>query len=378
MSCALVVALLHSFGPLARPYTWFLPLRLLNDVVGRAFSPFLLLASYVLGWSVRPTGKSELRRVIQGVREDRRRVSAMAAVGAVAFITASSSAYLWPGHTALDLASVFVGTAWILLALRYRGHDRQLRRGTTEIAVTLLSFLLVSYVFTIVKAHLFIVATPRDSVLIALEEQVFSTPLHRLVAAYARRHPDLVLLSDAVYFRIFEHMAVLSLFLSGVGSTVVRHRYTTALCLCYLLGAPSYFLLPTFGPVYYEPEAFEHLRQLPLFANEIQATLLNNTHGAVRRDLAEIRTYGFIAAMPSLHMAHELVMLHYARASSAFFILSGIFSALTALSVLVLGWHYALDVVGSLALAAMSIWLAERIGTRAYPACVAKVQVKQP
>jgi membrane-associated phospholipid phosphatase len=50
--------------------------------------------------------------------------------------------------------------------------------------------------------------------------------------------------------------------------------------------------------------------------------------------------------MPSLHMAHETIMLFYSRRSSIMLLFSGLFWLSSFVAVLVLGWHYFFDVIG--------------------------------
>ena len=69
-------------------------------------------------------------------------------------------------------------------------------------------------------------------------------------------------------------------------------------------------------------------------------------------------------------MAHEFVLLYYARSSRPFFVLSGLFVGLTWISTLGLGWHYSIDIVGGLALAAFSVWVADRGARQLFPTAI--------
>jgi hypothetical protein len=71
----------------------------------------------------------------------------------------------------------------------------------------------------------------------------------------------------------------------------------------------------------------------------IQRLLQHSTDAVVRGELEVINTYAFIAGMPSLHMAHETVMLFFSRKSPVMFLLSLTFWVLSFIAVLVLGWH---------------------------------------
>jgi hypothetical protein len=93
----------------------------------------------------------------------------------------------------------------------------------------------------------------------------------------------------------------------------------------------------------------------------IQDFLRSATEAAVNGQLKTIDTYAFIAGMPSLHMAHETVMLHFSRRSRAMFAMSLVFWAGSLMSVLVLGWHYLFEVLAGIALACLALGAAARI-----------------
>jgi hypothetical protein len=74
-----------------------------------------------------------------------------------------------------------------------------------------------------------------------------------------------------------------------------------------------------------------------------------------------IETYEFIACMPSLHMAHETVMLFFSRHSLIMAVFSGAFWLASFVAVLVLGWHYLFDVFAGMLLAALVIVTVQRV-----------------
>jgi membrane-associated phospholipid phosphatase len=71
--------------------------------------------------------------------------------------------------------------------------------------------------------------------------------------------------------------------------------------------------------------------------------------------------------MPSLHIAHELVMLYFARSSKLAFPVSLAFTALTTVAVVALGWHYPSDLVAGAVLAVFAIALARWQSDRLLP-----------
>jgi membrane-associated phospholipid phosphatase len=104
-----------------------------------------------------------------------------------------------------------------------------------------------------------------------------------------------------------------------------------------------------------------------LAANYVQAALFNNTAAVNEGRAASIQTWGYIACMPSLHMAHEFVMLYFARRSPIFFAGTLVFFMLTAVAVVALGWHYPSDILAGVGLGAVAIVISRYLGVRLFP-----------
>jgi membrane-associated phospholipid phosphatase len=101
--------------------------------------------------------------------------------------------------------------------------------------------------------------------------------------------------------------------------------------------------------------------------NYVQAVLFRNTSAINEGTATGIQTWGYVACMPSLHMAHELVMLYFARHSRVFFVGTLIFFLLTAVAVVALGWHYPTDILAGMLLGIVAILLSRGIGARMFP-----------
>jgi membrane-associated phospholipid phosphatase len=133
--------------------------------------------------------------------------------------------------------------------------------------------------------------------------------------------------------------------------------YTTAQSVNWLLGAGSYFLLPSLGPIYAEPSAFAGLPHSE--AARLQGVLLDQRLDFLRDPGAA--TPQSIAAFASLHISMSftaVVAAHLLGAGRRLRTGLWIWFAVTALDTIYLGWHYVLDDVGGLALGALALVLA--------------------
>jgi hypothetical protein len=136
--------------------------------------------------------------------------------------------------------------------------------------------------------------------------------------------------------------------------------YVTAQSLNWVLGAGSYFLLPSLGPVYATPSNFEGIQGTG--ATALQEVLMRQRLEFLHDPL--IGNAQSIAAFSSLHvsifftgaLAAHVLGLHRGVKAAAWFLL-----ALTATATIYLGWHYIVDDIGGLAIGAMAILLARAL-----------------
>jgi membrane-associated phospholipid phosphatase len=268
-----------------------------------------------------------------------------------------------PYHGPLD--AIAVGAMGALVAKRFPSATWHRFLGHTACAI--LIFTAVCYWFTVVKALTFVGSTQRDVDILALEHTLTGIYPHRWLAAWASERATWVRWFDWAYLRIFDHMAVTTAFLIGLRDLRQRTEFLGALSICYLLGAPLYLLCPAAGPAYFDPAQFTFLREQDLAVNYVQAALYENTVAVNEGRARLLHTWSYIACMPSLHMAHESVMLFYVRASRPALAISVAFIVLTGVAVVALGWHYPTDILGGLALAAVAILIARWQSSRLLP-----------
>ncbi len=133
--------------------------------------------------------------------------------------------------------------------------------------------------------------------------------------------------------------------------------YTTAQSLNWLLGAGSYFLLPSLGPIYAEPAAFANLPVSGV--TQLQDLLLDQRVEFLRDPAAG--TAQSIAAFASLHVSiffTGVLAAHLLRLGRRVKVGAWALLGVTIASTIYLGWHYVLDDVGGLILGALAIGLA--------------------
>ena len=127
-----------------------------------------------------------------------------------------------------------------------------------------------------------------------------------------------------------------------------------------MLGAASYFLLPSLGPIYYEPQAFAHLPHSEV--TRLQDMLLDQrVEFLVHPTTATPQS---IAAFASLHISMSLtaaLAAHLLGLGRRLKIALWTWLALTTLATVYLGWHYVLDDIAGLVIAAGALLVARAL-----------------
>ena len=163
-----------------------------------------------------------------------------------------------------------------------------------------------------------------------------------------QEHPTLMRFLDEVYHHGYLFMALCTLLLyMNHGPRHVRHL-VTSMGVLYLLGVAFTALWPTLGPCFFEPASYKWLRQLGLESAASQSMLRGQQKAAMEAfalaETREIRAFSGIAALPSLHVGHLLLLVRFA--SAYFPRLNWVFvpaTLLTWVATLAFGWHYLMD-----------------------------------
>ncbi len=149
--------------------------------------------------------------------------------------------------------------------------------------------------------------------------------------------------------------------------------YVTALCLNWLLGAVTYYLVPSLGPVFVQPERYA---VLPETGVSLLQENLARARLEVLADPTGADAIAGVAGFASLHCSvvfTAVLMSHLARLPVFVRVALWVFLLLTITATAYFGWHYLIDDVAGLLLGAVSVIIAERV-TRRAPTTVEEVE----
>lgn len=131
--------------------------------------------------------------------------------------------------------------------------------------------------------------------------------------------------------------------------------YITTLSICWLLGALSYYLVPSLGPAYAEKPLFSSLPDTGV--SRLQDTLFDH-RAEVLFDPQASSTVQSIAAFASLHIAvlfAAALLAQLAGAPRMLRIGLWTFLALTSIATIYFGWHYVVDDIAGLLIGAVAV-----------------------
>lgn len=133
--------------------------------------------------------------------------------------------------------------------------------------------------------------------------------------------------------------------------------YITAVGVDWVLGITLYYVFPTVGPIYAEPEVFARLAETP--SSRLAALMLRERADVVADPFGTSAVQN-IAAFASLHVAITVTAVLIAqRAGVAAWLRRTLwgFLGLTVLATVYLGWHYLVDAVGGFVVGAVAMYV---------------------
>jgi len=200
--------------------------------------------------------------------------------------------------------------------------------------------------------------TPQDDWMLRLDRDIFgghspAVLLHDLLGTDTAAHPL------AFFYKIFTYVCTLSIVgcLAFLDDLRRAHVMVIAGMWTWILGTASYYAIPTLGPVFSAPQEFSMLPHTAVTAMvngniEDRAFFLADPHNP--------KAFVGISAFASLHVGFTttvLLMMIYLRKRLLAWLV-GIYLVPVVLATIYFGWHFSLDLVGGVALAAASVGIA--------------------
>lgn len=133
--------------------------------------------------------------------------------------------------------------------------------------------------------------------------------------------------------------------------------YVTALCINWVLGAASYYWMPSLGPFIAKPSMFTDLPTTGV--TRLQSALATGRE-LYRHDPFASDSVQSVAAFASLHVSiifTAALICHYVISSALVRWGMWAYFVLTSISTVYFGWHYLLDDVAGVAIGFIAVWV---------------------
>ena len=244
---------------------------------------------------------------------------------------------------------------------RARAYLAAIRSRTwlTDTARLLLFSFLIVHVYTWLK-----IMVP------LLHPRLFDQQLWDLDSALLGGHsPNVLLLSmfsnatflhliDWTYGRLFEaSLAFAFVFFLSLPDRTSRVAFTNASAVLWIAGAWLYLAVPSLGPVFYFRDVWAPY--VPLMHDTFagQHALMHNYNVVRGYARGTINILLGIGAFPSLHVAYEaLLWLCVRRLTKWGGIVFGVLFLIMFFGAVITGWHYLIDALAGVAMAAACYW----------------------
>jgi hypothetical protein len=162
--------------------------------------------------------------------------------------------------------------------------------------------------------------------------------------------------AEFIYYGMFGQIGATLIILAIYSGKKQSLRYVGTVLTAYYIAIIIFFLLPSMGPFYTCPTHFaEFPKTLETYAihqNAIMKARLLATH----KELNRVDTDFFIA-FPCLHIAQPLIVLWFLRRWKRIAFCLILFDLVLVPAILLLEWHYFVDVIAGVAVAALAIAL---------------------
>lgn len=251
-------------------------------------------------------------------------------------------------------------------ALRDVARDRWTGKRVALVLVGLFSFYITYVAYRNFKGFLpFLRPERHDAGLLTLDRDLFaghdpSTILHDVLGTGIANQ---VLSVVYVVYLAFVPISLAAALVWFGRDTRHGLWYTSALCLNWVLGAVSYYLIPSMGPAFVAPQLFSDLA--PTASSALQhslwverLTVLFGPAGTQAGDVVQ-----GVAAFASLHVSvvfTAALIASWLKTARPLRIALWTYLVLVVLATIYLGWHYFVDAIGGAALGVAGVWIAAR------------------
>jgi len=157
---------------------------------------------------------------------------------------------------------------------------------------------------------------------------------------------------DFAYFQMFAVVGA-GFLMSAYGSYRRGMQFVGACLTAYYLALLIFFLWPSYGPYVF---CGTHAARFPAYltAYSFQVSGLRSLQAVAQRKMPYLAS-GYYIAFPSMHIALPVITMWLLRHWPRIFWLLAAYNVIVVSAILILEWHYAIDLIGGIAVAALAL-----------------------
>lgn len=255
---------------------------------------------------------------------------------------------VYPVYGLVDSLSLYFLVSFVLLVEWYR------QRGGSKITelfdffgymvVIFFAYTAIAYFHTMIKGSLFVLNSVHDRKLWVIDN-MFQENYYKVLNEWRINNVGKVRWLDKVYIGLLQQISWSIFYFYGSRDYINGRLYVYSMFLIYILGPIFYFVVPSKGPIFFEPELFSDLTFSAPHTWQLSRFLIWSTENTVAGNSHLISPFGYIAALPSLHVGIAFIMLRAMWQCKLVTIFNSLLLVLTMIATNVLGWHYVSDVI---------------------------------
>ena len=161
---------------------------------------------------------------------------------------------------------------------------------------------------------------------------------------------------EAIYYGTFAQVGA-GIIVVGLQAGMVRaFRLVGTILLAYYATVLCFFLWPSHGPYLLCQNHFATFSNA-LSSYTVQQVFLENVKNLWQHAGVVISTGGYYISFPCMHLTQPLIVLWFLRQSKRMVVALAIYDLVLCAAIVLLEWHYLVDLIGGAIVAVAAIWL---------------------
>lgn len=161
---------------------------------------------------------------------------------------------------------------------------------------------------------------------------------------------------EIIYFGMFLQLGAGVIFLALSGGKNLALRFVGSILIAYYIALILFCIWPSQGPYY---QSNTHVNELPISLQSYtgQKSLLRRSQDIWQHKPIDKISTDYYIAFPCMHIAQPLILIWFLRYWKRLIFILACYDALLVVAIILLQWHYVVDVLAGILLAVLAVIL---------------------